>query len=90
MQIPYASIMVMEYRSRVSRNLRPMNLPWVFQPWGLRRKTNRYFTIVYMREGSKHALVLDVPPAAMRPYFAEIDLRSGRRVQVENHEKYNY
>jgi hypothetical protein len=89
-EIPYDSIVVMEYRSDVSRNLRRMNLNWTSAPWSLRHKTNRYFTVVYNRRGRKQALVLDVSPEAMRPYFAEIDLKSGLRVQVENHEKYDY
>lgn len=87
-KIPYDSIVVMEYRSNVNRDLRRMHLPWVFQPWGLRQRSNRYFTIVYSQEGRRHAIVLDVPPKSMQPYFAEIDLQSGRRINVENHEKY--
>lgn len=89
-EIPYDSIVVMQYRSDISRTVRRMNLDWILQPWSLRRKNNRYFTLVYTRHGQKHALVLDVSPDAMRPYLAEIDLKAGRRVDVENHEKYDF
>jgi hypothetical protein len=89
-RIPYDSIVVMQYRSDVSRQVRRMKLDWVLKPLSVRRKNNRYFTLVYTRQGRKQAIILDVSPDAMRPYLAEIDLKSGRRVDVENHEKYNF
>ncbi len=89
-EVPYDSIELMQYRSDVSGKLHSMDLSWVLHPWSLHHKANRYFTIVYTREGKKHALVLDVPPDTMRPYLAEIELRSGRRVDVESHQDYDY
>ena len=51
---------------------------------------NRYFTIIYNESGGRQGLILEVSPAAMRPYLAEIDLRVGRRIDVQNHEDYEY
>jgi hypothetical protein len=33
-------------------------------------------------------MVLEVRPVAMRPYLAEIDLKAGKRVEVEGYEEY--
>ena len=48
-------------------------------------KGNRYFTIVYQVDdhGPTNTLVLEVSPDDMRPYLAEIDVKVGRRVDVE-------
>jgi hypothetical protein len=88
--IPYSSITLMEYRANVSRKVRKMKLHWKLVPPVGHGSENRYFTIVYNESGGKQGLVLEVSPEAMRPYLAEIDLRAGRRIDVQNHEVYSY
>jgi hypothetical protein len=88
--IPFSSITLMQYRADVSRKVRRMHLQWsLFPPRG-RGNENHYFTVVYNEKGGRQALVLEVSPAAMRPYLAEIDLKYGRRIDVQNHEVYEY
>jgi hypothetical protein len=53
------------------------------------KKENRYFTIVYGEHSPTEALVLKVSPDDMRPYLAEIDLKTGHRVEVMGYEKYD-
>jgi hypothetical protein len=94
-QIPYTAIRFMQYRSDISRKVRDMKLRWkvephTFSPWVF-RKGNRFFTIVYQEKEDNRAdsLVLEVLPDAMRPYLAEIDVKAGKRVEVEGHEDYD-
>ncbi len=86
--IPYHSILVMQYRAEVSPQVRRMGLAWRFAPRGHGGNHNRYFTVVYRTARAQRAMILAVSPKAMRPYLAEIDLKVGRRVQVETHEHY--
>jgi len=87
--IPYASVSVMQYRPDVSKKIRKMNLNWKpALPHGGGKK-NRFFTIVYNENGAAHAMILEVTPDAMRPYLAEIDLKSGKRVEVRGYESYD-
>ncbi len=89
---PFSSITLMQYRNDVSRKVRKMKLKWKAKPdfvaplLGARR--NRFFTVVFQSDGSTHVMVLRVPPDAMRPYLAEIDLKSSRRVDVQSYEDY--
>ncbi|HEV2177046.1 MAG TPA: hypothetical protein VGW33_07565 [Terriglobia bacterium] len=85
---PYAAISRMEYRSGVSRSVRKLKLKWKLKPPEGGGKKNRYFTIVYREGGATHVVVLEVAPDEMQPYLAEIDLKAGRRVDVQNHEDY--
>lgn len=91
--IPYTSIRRMEYRSDLSKQVRKMKIPWVVSPQVrgsiFAKKENRYFTVVYGESGPTEALVLKVSPDDMRPYLAELDLKSGHRVEVMNNEKYD-
>lgn len=91
--IPYDSIRLMQYRPNISRKVWKMKLKWKVRPAGdaplLNTKRNRYFTIVYDEKGATQGLVLNVPPAAMRPYLAEIDLKAGKRVEVKEFEQYD-
>lgn len=91
--IPYASISLMQYRPDISRKVWKMKLKWKARPAMdaplMGSKRNRYFTVLYARDGKTHAIVLDVPPEAMRPYLAEIDLKAGKRVEVKSHEEYD-
>jgi hypothetical protein len=85
--MPFRSIRLMEYRTDLSRKVRKMKLRWKVRPGTysplIGAKRDRYFTVVYEREGSVQALVLEVEPKDMRPYLAEIDIKVGHRVDVE-------
>ena len=86
--IPYSGIEIMQYRADVTRRVRKLKLKWhVYPPMG-GGHNNRFFTLVYRISGVTHALVLEVPNDEMRPYLAEIDLKCGRRVDVQRHEDY--
>ena len=84
---PYSSISLMQYRSDISRLLK-MNLAWKVKPTPKHSRQNRYFTVLYNDAGSTRAIVFDVTPQVIQPYFAEIDLKSGKRVEVQSHEEY--
>lgn len=87
--IPYDNIEIMQYRHDVGRRVRKLKLKWKERPpRGGGGNKNRYFTVVYRASGAAHAVVLEVEPDEMRPYLAEIDLKAGRRVDVERHEDY--
>ena len=86
--VPYEAIEIMQYRADVRRHVRRLRVAWrIYPPHGGGSK-NRYFTIVYRSSGATHVLVLEVPSDEMRPYLAEIDLKVGRRVDVQRHEDY--
>jgi len=91
--VPYTAITLMQYRPEVSRKVSKMKIKWeVKPPFGaplITGKKNRYFVIVYEEQGRTGGLVLDVPPLTMRPYLAEIDLKSGKRVEVKEFEEYD-
>src|SRR5579875_1811972 len=80
--IPYHSITLMQYRPSLSRAVRHMKLPWKVKPNGSGGKKNLFFTVLYKRGDQMHALVLRVQPEEMRPYLAEIELSTGKRIQV--------
>ena len=89
---PFDSITLMQYRNDVSRKVRRMRLQWKIKPTMvaplLGGKHNRYFTVVFKDDETTRAVVLRVAPRAMRPYLAEIDLKSTRRVEVQGYEDY--
>jgi hypothetical protein len=86
--IPFTSISLMEYRSDISQRVRNLNLKWKAYPAKHRGRRNRYFTVVYGHPTATQALILNVAPPAMRPYLAEIELKSGKRVEVMGYEEY--
>ena len=90
--VPYSSITLMQYRSGISRRVRRLKVPWkvnpIIFPQVVGGKKNRYFTVVYRLENQPRVLILRVHPDAMRPYLAELDLRSQRRVEVQSYEEY--
>jgi hypothetical protein len=88
--VPYSSITLMQYRADVSRRVRKMKLHWRLRPPKGGGSENHYLTIIYDESGGRQGLVLQVSPEAMRPYLAEIDLRAGRRIDVQDHELYEY
>jgi len=88
--IPYDGIDVMEYRRDVSPHVWKMNPDWKVKPpqYHLKGKQNHYFTLVYRDSGSSHTMVLGVPVDQMNPYLAEIELKTGRQVDVQRHDDY--
>jgi hypothetical protein len=89
---PFSSISLMQYRSDVSKKVRRLKVQWKIRPDYqapiLGGKRNRFFSVVFRVDGATHVLVLRVPPQAMRPYLAEIDLKAQKRVEVESYEDY--
>ena len=90
--IPYSSIAFMEYRSDLSRKVRRLKPKWKVRPeiWTplFGRKRNRYFTVVFRAAETTRVVVLGVKSEDMRPYLAEIDLKSGIRIETQGYEKY--
>jgi len=87
--MPFSTIMLMQFRPDVSRRVRKLKLKWTTYPNILiAGKQNRYFTIVCKKQGVTRVVVLRVDPLSMRPYLAEIELKSGKRVEVMPYEDY--
>jgi len=86
--MPFSAITRMEYRAEVSRRVRKLKAAWKVVPSPGGGKENRYFTVVYTEQASPQVMVLKVAPLAMRPYLAEIELKSGKRVEVMGYEEY--
>lgn len=86
--IPYSSITLMQYRSDISRRFREQKLKWKIKPPHGGGGRNHYFAVLFAEGGATRAMVLAVSPRAMRPYLAEIDLKTGKRVEVQSHEEY--
>lgn len=86
-RIPYRDIEIMQYRADVTRRIRRMKVRWTaIPPEHTGGNKNIYFILVYR---PTHVLILQVPEDQMRPYLAEIDLKMGRRVEVQSHENYS-
>ncbi len=79
--VPFSGITLMQYRPDVSADVLAMKIPWKVPPQTTRVRENKYFTIVCNEQGKLRALVLRVDEDNMRPYFAEIELQSGKSVQ---------
>jgi len=79
--LPFSTITVMQYRPDVSDAVLAMKIPWNIKPQLARVRENKYFTIVCNDQGKMRAVVLRVEANDMRPYFAEIELQSGKSVQ---------
>lgn len=88
-RIPFNAITLMQYRPNLSRTVRKLKIQWGVRPGRGGGKTNRYFTIVYNQAETTHVVVLQVVPLSMRPYLAEIELKSGKRVEVMGYEEYS-
>ena len=89
-EMPFSTITVMQFRPDVSRRVRNLKLKWSTFPSNLiPSRQNRYFTVVCRRQGVTHVMVLRVDPLSMRPYLAEIELKSGKRVEVMPYEDYS-
>ena len=81
LSIPYGTITQMEFLPRVSNKIRKMKLPWVIKPTSAHGRHAGFFTVLYSRNGQPHAIVLRVRNDTMRPYLAEIDLRTKRPIE---------
>lgn len=79
--LPFSGVTVMQYRPDVSDQVMAMNVPWKLRPQLTRVRQNKYFTIVCNDQGKLRVVVFRVEENDMRPYFAEIELRSGKSVQ---------
>lgn len=75
--VPYNSITHMEYREKISKQIRKMKLNWLIEPTSAHNKHEGFFAVLYTEKGQKHAMILRVSPETMRPYLAEIDLKTG-------------
>jgi hypothetical protein len=81
--MPFSTITVMQFRPDVSPRVRSLKLKWAtFPSIVIAGKQNRYFTVVAKKQGVTQVMVLRTDPLSMRPYLAEIELKSGRRVEV--------
>ena len=88
--MPFSTITLMEFRPDVSRRVRKLKLKWTTYPNTLiAGKQNQYFTIVCKKQGATQVVVLKVDSLSMRPYLAEIELKSGKRVEVMPYEDYS-
>ena len=89
-EMPFSTITLMQFRPDVSPHVRKLKLKWTAYPNILiPGKQNRYFTVVSKKQGVTHVVVLRVDPLSMRPYLAEIELKSGKRVEVMPYEDYS-
>jgi hypothetical protein len=79
--LPFSGITLMQYRPDLSDKVTAMKIPWKIAPVLARVKDNKYFTIVSNEQGKLRAAVLRVNESDMQPYFAEIELQSGKSVQ---------
>ena len=88
--MPFSTITLMQFRPDVSQRVRKLKLKWTTYPVILvAGKQNRYFTIVCKNQGTTRVVVLRVDSVSMRPYLAEIELKSGKRVEVMPYEDYS-
>ena len=89
-EMPFSTITLMQFRPDVSPRVRNLKLKWTTYPSILiAGRQNRYFTVVCKKQGVTHVMVLRVDPLSMRPYLAEIELKSGKRVEVMPYEDYS-
>ena len=79
--LPFSGITLMQYRPDMSDEVLAMKIPWKLKPLLPRVRENKYFTVVCNEQGKLRAVVLRVDENDMRPYFAEIELQSGKSVQ---------
>lgn len=81
LSIPYGTITQMEFLPRVSRKIRKTKLPWVIKPTSAHGRHDGFFTVLYSSNGQPHAIILRVRNDTMRPYLAEIGLRTSQPIE---------
>lgn len=79
--IPYHAITQMEFRPQVSKQIRKMKLAWVTKPTSIRSKHAGFFSVLYSQKGRTHVIIMKVSEDTLRPYMAEIDLKTGRSIE---------
>lgn len=84
LEMPFSAITLMQFRPDVSHRVRKIKLKKsaTYPNSLIAGRTNRYFTVVYKQDEVIHVVVLKTDPDTMRPYLAEIELKSGKRVEV--------
>lgn len=87
--IPYSSITLMQYRPKLSSQVRKMKLDWKARPEGTSAKKNLLFTVLYKQGNTTQAMVLKVLPMNMRPYLAAIELNTRMRIEVWDYRGYD-
>jgi len=88
--LPFSGVTLMQYRPDVSAEVLGMKIPWKLKPQVQKLRENKYFAIVSNEQGKLRAMVLRVNEDDMRPYFAEIELQSGKSVQeYRSFDEYN-
>ncbi len=80
--VPYKAITQMEFLPRISKNIRKMKLHWAVEPPSSGGRHEGYFSVLYSLGGQTHAVILKVPDETMRPYLAEIELKTGRSIET--------
>jgi hypothetical protein len=79
--IPYGAITQMEFQPRVSKRIRKMKLAWTIKPTSAHSKHEGFFSVLFSDKGQTRAIILKVRDETMRPYMAEIDLKTGRPIE---------
>lgn len=79
--IAYDDITEMEFQPQVSKKIRKLKLGWTIKPTSSRGKHKGFFTVLYHTGGQTRAIILQVRDETMRPYMAEIGLRTGRPIE---------
>ena len=79
--VPYAAVLQMEFLPQISKRIRKMKLHWAVKPPSSRGKHEGFFSVLYSQEGQVHAIILKARDETMRPYLAEIDLKTGRPIE---------
>ncbi len=81
LSVPYSDITQMEFQPQVSKRIRKMKLAWTLKPTSARSKHEGFFTVIFRASRQMRAIILKVRDETMRPYMAEIDLKTGRPIE---------
>jgi hypothetical protein len=79
--IPYDAVRQMEFLPRISKKIRKMKLHWAVKPPSSHGKHEGFFAVIYSGQGQIRAIILKVRDETMRPYMAEIDLKTGHPIE---------
>jgi hypothetical protein len=81
LSVPFSAVSSMEFRPDINAKVIAMKPAWKVPPEPARVRENKYFTIVSSDQGKLGVVVFHVSEDDMRPYFAEIELQSGKSVK---------
>ena len=79
--VPYKAVTQMEFLPQISKRIRKMKLHWAVKPPSSRGKHEGYFSVLYSVGGETHAVILKARDETMRPYLAEIGLKTGHLIE---------